>query len=215
MIDKNASRQLLHFLQQFSDLQEKHLVGVHDTMRETVDGIMDNIQKISERTKSKSDAAHAALMKTYTQPDIDTQIVIKDTQHEIDRIVEGGHDQKSDLDSHRHKLLQSTGHFSKQIEQMASLDSDVQEVLLAMMGQLSRDDVIKQRIEHVIMCLRTLQTDLTYLLQDFENRCSEAEINHFIQNMKSYALRIYTMQEERSKHYEVFPEDKVLKKKRA
>jgi len=75
--------------------------------------------------------------------------------------------------------------------------------------------VITQRIEHVIMALRTLQTDLTYLLQDFETRCTEVEINRFIKNIKNFSLRIYTMQEERNLHFEIFNEDKSAKKKQA
>lgn len=222
MIDKNASRLLVLFMQRFTDLQEKHLVGIHQTMRETVDGIMNNINLISEKTRRKTEEAHDVIMKTYTQPDLETVTIINNAQRELETLMRTPKDSKSavnensqNIDELRLKLLRSSGYFSKHMEHFATLDSEVQELLFAMMGQLSRDDVITQRIEHVIMCLRTLQTDLTYVLQDFETRCTEVEINRFAKNIKNYALRVYTMQEERNLHFEVFTEDRNVKKKQA
>jgi hypothetical protein len=222
MIDKNASRLLVLFMQRFTDLQEKHLVGIHQTMRETVDGIMNNINLISERTRRKTEEAHDVLMKTYTQPDLETVTVLNETQQELESLIRTPGDSKNgsnasaqSIEELRKKLLKNAGYFSRSMERFATLDSEVQELLFSMMGQLSRDDVITQRIEHVIMALRTLQTDLTYLLQDFETRCTEVEINRFIKNIKNFSLRIYTMQEERNLHFEIFNEDKSAKKKQA
>jgi hypothetical protein len=151
MVDRNASRKLIEFVQTFSDLQEKHLDAIHSTMRETVDGVMAGIQEIS-------------------------------------KIFIG--------------VPRPSGESAT-----CNLDSELENLLLSMMGQLSRDDIIKQRIDHVRMSMQALQSQLTYILADYEKRCGETEVNNLINDSKAFALRIYTMEEERRLHFSVFHED--------
>lgn len=234
MIDRNASRGLVAFIRAFTDLQEKHLEGIHQTMRETVDGVMRDINAISESTRKKKEEANAVLEKTYTNPDEEVLQAMNEVQEEVDRVISDANetseeargvrrvraDQKgqeaqeisSEGDDLRNKLRRNSGLFSKHMQSLATLDNEVQDLLFSMMGQLSRDDVISQRIEHVMMSLQALQTSLTYLLTDYETRCSQVEIAKFSKELREYAMRIYTMQEERKAHYAVFPDDKVPKK---
>lgn len=231
MIDRQASRLLVSFIRSFTDLQEKQLEGIHSTMRETVDGVMKDINTLSQRTQKKKDEANAVLEKTYTEPDAEVKAAIDDAQSEVDRVFDSSKilpsitskgstipvspsskEADSSEDDLRKKLRRSTGVFSKHMESLATLDSEVQEVLFSMMGQLSRDDVISQRIEHTMMCLQAMQTSLTYLLHDFENRCHVSEVQKFAEDLRSFALRIYTMQDERKVHYALFPEDAPVKK---
>lgn len=88
-----------------------------------------------------------------------------------------------------------------------SLDSDLETLLLSMMGQLSRDDIIKQRIEHVRMSMQALQSHLTYILGDYESRCTDGEVTRFVQDLKTITLRIYTMEDEKRLHVAVFQDD--------
>jgi len=141
MIDKNASRLLVLFMQRFTDLQEKHLVGIHQTMRETVDGIMNNINLISERTRRKTEEAHDVLMKTYTQPDLETVTVLNETQQELESLIRTPGDSKNgsnasaqSIEELRKKLLKNAGYFSRITERFATLDSEVQELLFSMMS---------------------------------------------------------------------------------
>ncbi len=220
MIDRQASRLLVSFIRLFIDLQEKQLEGIHKTMRETVDGVMRDINLLSQRTQKKKDEANAVLEKTYTEPDSEVQAAIDDAQSEVDRVfnnsktnaTQQNQDDAPSEEVLRQKLRRSTGVFSKHMESLATLDGEVQEILFSMMGQLSRDDVISQRIEHTMMSLQAMQTNLTYLLHDFEIRCNQAEVQKFAEDLRSFSLRIYTMQEERKVHYAFFPEDAPVKK---
>ena len=118
MIDRNASRLLVLFMQRFTDLQEKHLVGIHKTMRETVDGIMSNINLISEKTRKKTEEANDDLMKTNTEPDLDMVTAINHTQSEVENYVKsprgstpGGSEGAKSLEEMRKKMIKTSGLF--------------------------------------------------------------------------------------------------------
>lgn len=212
--DKSASRALIGFVRAYTDLQEKHLRAIHQTMRETVDGVMLGIQQISDATASNKKKANEVLVTTYTNPDADATLAMADMQNEVDRVLAEAEsaDGKAVADElSGGKVRRTAGIFSKHMEALETLDGELQELLLAMMGQLSRDDVIKQRIEHVMMSLQALQTSLTYILTDYESRCKDGEVEKFIEDLKQYTLRSYTMEEEKRAFFETFPDAKKSK----
>lgn len=217
-VDKAASRALISFVRSFTDLQEKHLRGIHQTMRETVEGVMQGIQQISDQTSQNKKKANEVLVSTYTNPDEDAQRAMHDVQDEVERVMAEAKLAKpkapassSPSDELSLKVRRSAGFFSKHMEALETLDGSLQELLLTMMGQLSRDDVISQRIEHVLMSLQGLQTSLTYILTDYENRCKDGDVQKFIADLKAYTLRSYTMEEEKKAFFEVFPEERGKK----
>lgn len=221
--DKNASRALIAFVRSFTDLQEKHLKGIHQTMRETVEGVMQGIHDISEKTATNKKKANEVLVTTYTNPDDAAKQAMNDVQDEVDKVLNAatasmdGTDagDAPAMDELAGKVRRTAGTFSKHMEALETLDGEVAELLLAMMGQLSRDDVISQRIEHVMMALQAMQTSLTYLLTDYETRSKDGEVERFVADLKSYSFRTYTMEEEKTAFYEVFPEERQNKKKKA
>lgn len=220
-IDKNASRALISFVRSFTDLQEKHLKGIHQAMRDTVDGVMQGIQQISDQTSQNKKKANEVLVSTYTNPDEDAKRAMDDVQDEVERVMAeakaasvapaGKSTSATPTDELSLKVRRSAGFFSKHMEALETLDGSLQEMLLSMMGQLSRDDIISQRIEHILMSLQGLQTSLTYILTDYENRCRDGEVEKFIEDLKAYTLRSYTMEEEKKAFYEVFPESRGRK----
>lgn len=218
--DKNASRALISFIRAFTDLQEKHLQGIHETMRETVDGVMDGIRQISDTTEESKKKATEVLVTTYTNPDEEQRKAMDDVQGDVDRLLESMEAGEAPAaagapvgEAIADKLRRNAGFFSKHMEALGTMDEKLQGLLLAMMGQLSRDDVISQRIAHVMMALQALQTSLTYVLTDFETRCKDGEVDKFIGDLKSYALRTYTMEEEKKLYFSIFPEDKLKGRK--
>ena len=89
-------------------------------------------------------------------------------------------------------------------------DGDLQALLLKMMGVLSRDDIITQRIHHVVLALSALQASLTYVLTDYEGRCRTSEVERFANDLKSYIFKSYTMEEEKELFFSVFPKDRKI-----
>ena len=231
-IDKHSTRNLITFIRSYTDLLEKSLQSIQGTMRETVDGVMQGITEISEKTAAKKREANEVLVATYTNPDAEASKIMDSVQNEVKEIMEmaasggtaagptpaavptktgstvftavNGNDGGD-------KLRRGSGLFSKHMEAMETLDGDLQGMLISMMGSLSRDDVIAQKIEHVATALNALQTSLTYLLTDFEERCKESGVERFTKELKTFVFRSYTMEDEKKIFYTVFPEERPAK----
>lgn len=221
-IDKTATRDLILFVRSYTDLLEKQLEDSRALMREAVDGVMNSIQAISDKTALKKRQANAVIVNTYTNPDAETKATMDSVQDEVNKVLEeamnGGGAAASvaakparDTDELRNKLRRSAGIFSKHMEALETLDTELQDVLLHMMGMLSRDDVIAQRIEHVTLAMQAMQMSLSYMLVDFETRCNKEGVECLTRDLKSFIMRSYTMEEERRVHFAVFPEDKAKK----
>jgi len=220
-IDKAATRDLILFVRNYTDMLEKQLLESRSLMQEAVDGVMQSIQAISDKTATKKKQANQVIVNTYTNPDAETRATMDSVQDEVNKVLEeamsGGapaavsSTAKRDSDDLRNKLRRSAGIFSKHMEALETLDTELQDVLLHMMGMLSRDDVIAQRIEHVTGAMQAMQMSLSYMLVDFETRCSKDGVERFAKDLKQFVLRSYTMEEERRVHWAVFPEDKAKK----
>jgi hypothetical protein len=223
MVDKNASRNLIAFIRSYTDLMEQHLGAIKDTMRETVDGVMHGIQQISDATAEKKRQANEVLLSTYMNPTDEAKDTLNSVQDEVNRILEsaaGGADVSQmapassgqacagEAEELRDKLRRSGGLFSKHMEALETLDGELQDRLMAMMGVLSRDDIIAQRIQHVVEGLQALQMSLSYMLVDYETRCRSEDVDKFVRDLRRYLLRSYTSEEEKKLHYAVFPEDR-------
>lgn len=215
-IDKNATRALISFIRSYTDLLEHNLRDIHQTMREAVDGVMSGIQEISKKTEEGKRKANEVLTSTYTNPDAETKKTMDSVQDAVDQVMEMAAQGKgaaaapsgNDQEDLKDKLRRSSGIFSKHMESLEKLDGELSGLLLSMMGALSRDDVISQRIEHVMMGLNAMQASLTYILTDFDTRCKEGEVERYIKDLKAFTLRTYTTEEERKQFYDTFPEDR-------
>lgn len=211
-MDKTAPRALVSFIRSYTDLLEKQLEEIRSTMRETVDGVMFGIQDISQRTTEKKKEATTVLVTTYTNPSEDAKKSMDEVQDEVSRIVEEAQVPKTAVaptsaggdEELRSKLRRNAGFFSKHMEALSTLDDDLQSALMTMMGLLSRDDVISQRIEHVVQGLQAMQTSLSYILVDFESRCRQADVDKLANDLKQFTLRTYTMEEEKKLFATIF-----------
>lgn len=212
-MDKAASRNLIAFIRSYTDLLEKQLDGTRATMRETVDGVMSGIQQISDRTTQKKNEANTVLVTTYTAPTDEVRRSMDEVQEEVSRVFDAAQSPPAAVkapegDDLRDKLRRNAGLFSKHMEALGTLDGELQSMLLTMMGMLSRDDVIAQRIEHVAQGLQAMQMGLAYILVDFETRCREADVTKLAADLKQFTLRSYTMEEERKLFVSVFGDPK-------
>lgn len=212
-IDINATRTLVMFVRNYSDMLEHNLREIHLVMREAGDGVMAGIQEISNKTAEGKRKANEVLTNTYTNPDAEAKKVMDAAQDAVDQIMEqatqgSAKSATQDQEDLKAKLRRSSGIFSKHMESLETLDGELSGLLLSMMGALSCDDVISQRIEHVMMGLNAMQASLTYILTDFETRCKQGEVDRYIKDLKSFTLRTYTTEEERRTFFEVFPEEK-------
>jgi len=218
---EEASQLLINFLGLFTSLMEKQLSGIRQTMMLTVDQVMEGVNKISETTGNKRMEAEKVLENTYITPDVETQVLVEDLQKmvsdffdEAQARMQRGEDLGALSIAEPEILLQNRmkrfeGKFSAEMANLSHLDDSLKSLLFGMMGALSSEDVIAQRMDHIIMALKVLQTALNYILIDYGSRCNVEELTKVTSDIKSYTYRQYTSEEEKEEFFEFFPEVKT------
>ncbi|MFW7377858.1 MAG: hypothetical protein ACOH5I_03500 [Oligoflexus sp.] len=216
-----ASQLLINFLGHFTSLMEKQLSGIRQTMLTTVDQVMEGVNKISETTGSKRLEAESVLEKTYITPDVETEVLVEDLQKMVSDLFEEAQDKLqrgedlSALSSADPEILlhnrikRFDGKFHAEMNRLSQLDDNLKSLLLGMMGALSSEDVVAQRMDHVIMALKVLQTALNYILIDYGSRCKVEELKKVTSDVKNYTYRQYTSEDEKEEFFEFFPEVKT------
>jgi hypothetical protein len=223
--EEKRKHDLIAFISRYSALLEKQLVTVRQTMESTVDEIMTNVNKINDTLETKKNEAEKMLEKTYFQPDQATKNLVDNVQNMV-----------SDIFDEAQKKLAATGTVSasgvapkesqQQLEMdlsvvaklmskdksMEAVDNSLQEIIMNMIGALSSEDVIAQRMDHVILSLQGLHISLGYVLLDYQNRSRRERVGAIIQDLKEFTFRQYTMEEEKQEYFEAFGEDKNDKK---
>lgn len=74
---------------------------------------------------------------------------------------------------------------------------ELSDILMSMMGALSADDVIAQRLAHVVSGIQTFNVGMSYVLMDFDNRFNTAAVNRLTDDILKTTYRYYTTEEER------------------
>jgi len=90
------------------------------------------------------------------------------------------------------------------MEAISTLDDNIKQVLISIMGALSTDDVIDQKLDHVERSLNALQISLAYVLVDFAARFTHEGVEKLKRELIQYVYRQYTMESERDVHKNIF-----------
>jgi len=90
------------------------------------------------------------------------------------------------------------------MDALHQLNDDLKNVVFGIIGALSSEDVIAQKLQHVTMSLKALQTGLNYILIDFDKRCQRDELEKVVSGIKNFTLKQYTTEEERKQFAEIF-----------
>ncbi len=77
-------------------------------------------------------------------------------------------------------------------------------LILGISGELSIDDIISQRLEHVIKALSGIETFIGIILSDLQNNLTSEKIIELAQSLIKQLLKIYTMPAERDCFLQVF-----------
>lgn len=215
----DASRQLVVALNKYTEVIELQLVGLRQTLAEAVQSVMDGITKLSNVTESESKEADQLLEKTYFAPDQNTMAFIEAVQTSVDSVFNAAQEQKEDLSSalsNRGKeakedqrivddqLRRFAGQFSKHMEALSTMDSTIAGILFKMMAALSSDDVIGQRLQHVLHAVHGLEVGLSYLLIDTKQRFNFDEVEKVKRDVLSFTFAQYTSEDEKEMFRKIF-----------
>ncbi len=222
MVDQDSSTQLISFLQHFTKLTEEQLLSVRETMVSAVETVMKGVEGISQATEDKREQAEKVLESTFVNPDAETEVLIQDLQKVVDDLfeksasqIDQGSPSKPILSFEpevlvRNRINRLNGKFEGDMKSLEQLDQQLGSLLFGIIGTLSAEDVIAQKIDHVTMSLRALQTGLSYLLIDYEHRCRPADIERVTDDIKDLTFRQYTTEDEKVRFRSHFgPEKKA------
>jgi hypothetical protein len=94
--------------------------------------------------------------------------------------------------------------FSKHLEAISMLDANLQKVLSDVIGSVSVDDIIAQRLGHVIQSLQTLQVALAKFLVDYKTECSPEKVKLLRNKVLTEVYLSYSSEEEKEVFHKIF-----------
>lgn len=221
----SASLLVVHFLQKYTETLAKQIEAVQQQMDSSVTSVMNALQELSSSTEDKKREAERVLEETYLAPSASTAAMVSSMQQSTDDIFEqamqslasspGTDPQFSNATSSGDKgadVRRMGGLFSKHMESMSLIDDSVKEIVLGMVGAMSNNDVIKQRLDHSMTSLRALHLGLANILVDLESRLTAEVIEEFKHNLLEYTFKSFTTEGERNAFKTIFgPPPSTLK----
>ncbi|MEZ4741168.1 MAG: hypothetical protein R3B45_01755 [Bdellovibrionota bacterium] len=202
----NAEKELVSFVQEYCSLINAHLKAVRHTMAETTEAIMDGVSAINEKKDDKKKMAEAILLKR-TSDDAKTDKFQGDDQ---------------DFRNSQSNKDEDLGHASGSAQKLAAhiksfdqFDDQLQEILFGIIGALSTDDVVGQRIEHICQALDSLKEGLTKILNPDPGLISLNDVVNMETNLVRNLKASYTMPLEHEVHDDIFSQSNVNKASKA
>ena len=207
-----ASRVLVDFINRYSMVAGRQLVGVREMIEQATEKVMVGIQDLSSTLSGSAAEANEILEQTYFKPDSNTKDLVASIQSSVDELFEAAHrptassstpESQADEIAKTH-LRRVGGQFSKHMEALSTMDPEVGGLLMRMMGALSSDDVIRQRLEHVVSGIQALQIGLSYVLIDFRRRFTLEETEVLKADLLHYTFDCYSSESEKQVYLKLF-----------
>lgn len=197
-----ASKILIDFLRDFTSLSEQQLLSTKGMLEGIVSQVMASMMKMSDESTHKKVEANEVLVK-----DLSSGAFIPSSANAVEK-KEAAHPEADRADIRKvileSKLLRSSGMFSKHLEAISMLDANLQKVLSEVIGSVSIDDVIAQRLGHVIQSLQTLQRALASFLVDYKTECSPERVKLLRNKVLTEVYLSYSSEEEKEVFHKIF-----------
>ncbi len=200
-----ASKILVDFLRDFTSLSEQQLLSCKKMLEGIVEQVMRSMTELNDESARKVKAAkdfvsHEGEIKSSLEKKDSDIAQVSENSETIRRLV---------LES---KLLRSSGTFSKNLEAISMLNTDLQKLLAQVIGAVSLDDVIAQRLSHVIESLQTLQSALAQFLKDYKSECRPERVKLLRNQVLTKVYLSYSSEEERDVFHKIFGHPKSTSK---
>lgn len=211
----DGREELVEFLSKYCELIERQLSTVSCSLATTVEQVMEGVANMNSNTLKAQKTVERALEETYLSPNTESQLVFNHIDASTSRLLSELESPIVSKDDHdcrtvgreddllrRVKACDDT--FSKNMLELKELDDDLRVIMLGIVGALSAEDVIAQKLNHIIMALKVLQIGLSYTLIDFDSRSTKQEIRKMILDVQKYTLQQFVSQDEKNQYYQIF-----------
>ena len=200
-----ASREMMSFLTLYTQMLELQLEAVKKHMDTTTKELMDGISEISRTQSSNKMKASAVLLQENNGENESSQFTEqsskerdREEQKEIrSKIASGGLGVSNEVKSAGVELK---GH----MQHLTNLDAKLQDMLLTMVGTLSTEDVVGQRLSHAISAIGYLNRGLVGLVGDFDSKFKIEHIEKMTRSLEKKVTKSYTMEAEKGVYEKVF-----------
>ena len=185
-----AAKLLVDFMRDFTLLQEQQLLAVRRLMVHTVDNVMDSVRELSDASDIKKRQANAIIRSN------------DDPKHQ--NVSFSHNDSTVENNSIEDELLRTGGRFAKHLEALSTLDDSVKGILMEVVGALSSDDVIGQRLHHVKSSLQKFNDGISSFLENPQHLQSQEQIKKLRAEILTCVYLSYTSEAERMTFHRIF-----------
>lgn len=194
-----AQKELISFLSQYSGMMVEHLNQVREIMAQTTEQVMNGVSDISDTRERKKKMAETILVKKSIGSS--SQDKIQGSDDTFQAIVSKDDGGSTDAVPVAQQLKQH-------IKSFESVDDRIEEILFTMIGSLSADDVVGQRMEHINKALKDLSNELSAIIgTQTALNFKTNEIDAFKDRIFNTMKKSYTMEEEHKVMEKVFSKD--------
>lgn len=197
---KEAVRDLVKFISDYTELLQGQIQSIKGDMASIVDEVMESVKSLNNAQIEKTKMAESILLKGNDEVKTERTDKFKEYSAKLKNEVESETFKKANVDvSHMMSTnVKKVGNeLREHMKSLENLDSKMQELILTMVGAMSADDVVGQRIDHVSFALDKMSKELSGIVQDFETKFVPTQVEHFGLELNKAVFSKYTIPDER------------------
>lgn len=194
-----ASRELLQFLDKYFAVLEGQISEIRSTMAALAGDTMERLLAMSRSTEENLLRARQLLVKRTDGDGSSPKITGEDrffkstVAESVTSLPTETEAQTTEGDRGRSALL---GY----MQQVGALDERLQASMMNMVGLLSTDDVMAQRLQHVELGLAMLKVAMANIMNSFNDKSAISLIKNELNNLSDALFSKYTIEAEKQVH---------------
>lgn len=207
-----ASKILVDFVRDFSLLTEQQILSVRKMMEQTVSEVMEHVTTMASAASSSQDKANELLVRDESRNGefvSSNRSVVESKETELLKVERNEEIRKAYLEG---QLMRSGGVFTKHLEALSRLNVDLQTLVSRVIGAVSIDDVIAQRLSHVISSVQELQDELVPLIAHHKDYNTTDAVKMFRNKVLTKVYLSYTSEDEKEVFHKIFGHPKEVKR---
>ncbi|MDB2447208.1 hypothetical protein N9W79_01145 [bacterium] len=197
MSDYDAKNDLVKFITNYTSLLSKQLAEVHTEMEGAVETIMDGINRISTETDEQTKNADTVLVGDASVVKVDGKQLAADEKSKIKELGKQGVNVSPDV-------VQAGNRLKEYMAGLHDLDDTLQQAIFSIMGRMSNDDIIRQKIEHIAYTCTELAKTLNEVYMDVDSKLLPDAVEGLEQELLKKVMDSYTMESEKDQFKKVF-----------
>lgn len=202
MTDENLKRNLVKFVSDYTTLLSRHLAAAQKEMEGAVEIVMDGLGNIAAETDQQKKNADTILVGDQVS---NSEFVKADgakvSSLEKEEIRKSSTSSNLNISS---EVVPAGKNLKAYMASLGDLDGSLQDTIFKMIGKMSNDDVVRQRIEHIAFICKQLADELGDVCLNVETKLKKDQISKIEAQLLKRVESSYTMEAEKEIHKKVF-----------